>query len=66
MDHLLLVFLSAAEYGAALALMPDREGEGEARPRLPLRIDIRLVWLGDITGDRGVLLAEMVKPDLCV
>lgn len=65
-DQRLLVLRSAVEYGAARTLMLVREGEGEARPRLPLRMDIRLVWRGDMTGERGVELVDMFSADLWV
>lgn len=60
-DHLLFASRPDVEYGTALMLVLD--GEGEARPRLPLLI---LLPLGDITGERGVVLVDIVNVDLWV
>jgi hypothetical protein len=60
-DHLLFASRPAVEYGTALMVVLD--GEGEARPRLPLLI---LLLLGDITGERGVVLVDIVNVDLWV
>ena len=65
-DHLLFAAsLPPVGYGADRTFKA-RDGEGEARPLLPLRTDIWPAWRGDITGESGVVVVDIVSGVLWV